>query len=232
VTNASRTLAGTADFYAWGLAGTNAKAGQVGIRAVGVQANAVGTDQFLFFAINTFKPWSNNAENEFDLLIDTNGDGQPDFAVIAADLGSLTTGTPVGQMVTAVLNLNNPAASPGIQYPVTTPTDGSTMLIPVFASDIGVTAAAPRFAYSVQSFSGTGATDVAAGPAKFNAFSNAVSTASFVQLAAGQHASVPMVIDPVEWAQTPALGVMVVGLENLNRSQARLFGIGRPGDGQ
>ena len=232
VSNHSHSLAGTADFYAWGLSGTNKKAGQVGLRAVGVQSNPLGGDELLFFAINTFKPWANNAENEFDVLIDINGDGKPDFAVIAADQGSLTGGSPSGQMVTAVFNLNNSAASPGIQFPVTTPTDGSTMLIPVFASDIGVTAAAPRFAYSVQSFSGTGATDVSTGSAKFNAFNNAVTTASFSSLNPGQHASVPLVIDPVEWAQTPALGVMVVGLENLNRSQARLFGIGRPGDDQ
>jgi hypothetical protein len=221
---------GTADFYAWGLSGTNTKAGDVGLRAVGVQANPLGGDQLLFFAINTFKRWSNNSGNEFDVLIDTKGDGKPHFAVIATDLGYLTTGTPVGQMVTAVLNIDDPASSPGIQFPVTAPTDGTTMLVPVFAGDIGVTAKAPRFAYSVQSFSTTGATDVASGWAKFNAFHNAVSTAAYVPLDPGAHASVPLAIDPAEWAQTPALGVMVVGLENFNGGQARLLGIGRPGD--
>jgi minor extracellular serine protease Vpr len=223
-------VAGTADFYAWGLAGTNTKAGEVGLRAVGVQANPVGGDQLLFFAINTFKRWSNNSGNEFDVLIDTVGDGKPHYAVIATDLGYLTTGTPVGQMITAVLNVDNPQASPGIQYPVAAPTDGSAMLIPVFAADIGVTAAAPRFAYSVQSFSTTGATDVATGWAKFNAFHSAVTTAAYVPLNPGEHASVPLAIDPVEWAQSPALGVMVIGLENFNGGQARLLGIGRASD--
>ncbi len=230
VRNGSAAVAGTADFYAWGLSGANKKAGQVGLRAVGVQANPLGGDELLFFAINTFKPWSNNAENEFDILLDVDGDGKPDFALVAADLGSLTTGTPVGQMVTAVFNLADPTKSPGIQFPVTTPTDGSTLLVPVFAGDIGVTPANPRFAYSVQSFSGTGATDASTGSAMFNAFSSAVSTAAFATLAPGAHASVPLTIDPAEWKLTPALGLMVVGLENFNGSQAKLLGIGRPSD--
>jgi len=227
VFNDSHAVAGTADFYAWGLQGTNKKAGDVGLRAVGVQANPLGGDELLFFAINTFKPWSNNAMNEFDVLIDTTGAATPkaNFAIVSTDLGFLTTGTPVGQMVTALINLTTGAGT--IQYPVATPTDGSTLLVPVFASDLGVTAQNPRFAYSVQSFSGTGATDVASGWAKFNAFNNAVSTASFAQLDPGQHASVPLTIDPVEWAQTPALGVMIVGLENFNDSQARLITVGQ-----
>jgi len=224
------TVPGTADFYAWGLQGTNTKAGQVGLRAVGVQANPVNGDELLFFAINTFAPWSNDAENEFDVLLDVNGDGKPDFAVVATDLGFLTTGTPVGQMVTAVINLNDPTKSPGIQFPVTAPTDGSTLLVPVFAGDIGVTAANPRFAYSVQSFAGTGASDVTSGWAMFNAFNSAVSTAAYATLAPGQHASVPLSIDPAEWKLTLALGVMVVGLENFNGGQAKLLGIGRPSD--
>ena len=232
IRNQSQAVPGTADFYAWGIAGTNTKAGQVGLRAVGVQSNPLNGDQLLFFAINTFKPWSNDASNEFDVLIDLNGDGKPDFAIVATDLGFLTTGTPVGQMVTAVVNLNDPTKSPGIQFPVAAPTDNSTMLVPVFASDIGVTAAAPRFAYSVQSFSSSGATDVANGWATFNAWSNAVSTAAFATLAPGQHVSVPLTIDPVEWKLSPALGVMVVGLENFNGGQARLLGIGRAGDGE
>src|SRR5207237_863144 len=128
IRNESPTVPGTADFYAWGLQGNNAKAGQVGLRAVGVQSFADQDGaQVLFFAINTFKPWPNNSENEFDVLVDTNADGT---------------------------------------------------------------------------------------------------------LAPGQDASVPLTIDPAEWKLTPALGVMVVGLENFNGSQARLLGIGRAGDGQ
>ena len=231
IRNESPAVPGTADFYAWGLQGNNAKAGQVGLRAVGVQSFADQDGaQVLFFAINTFKPWSNNSENEFDVLVDTNADGKPDFAIVATDLGFLSGGSPNGQMVAVSVDLS--AGSIVGVYPVASPTDGSTLLLPVFASDFGLTAAAPRFAYTVQSFSGTGDSDALANWAGFNAFNNAVSTAAYGTLAPGQHASVPLTIDPAEWKLTPALGVMVVGLENFNGSQARLLGIGRAGDGQ
>jgi minor extracellular serine protease Vpr len=227
VRNDSTEVGGTADFYAWGLSGTNKAAGEVGLKAVGVQANPYNGDAILFFAINTFKAWSNNSENEFDILIDTNGDGTPDYALVAADQGSVTTGSPSGTMVTLLVDIA--AGTTTIQYPVTTPTNGTTLLLPLLASDIGVTAASPRFSYSVNSYSASGATDTT-GSAKFNAFNNAVTTASYVALPPGKHASVPLVIDPVEWAQTPALGVMIVGLENANGAQVRLSGIGHPSD--
>ncbi len=229
VRNESPSVTGTADFYSWGLAGTNTKAGVVGLRAVGVQSNTVGADQLLFFAINTFKPWSNNAPNEFDILIDTNGDGKPDFALVAADLGALTTGTTTGQMVTALFNLNDSTKSPGIQYPVNTPTDGTTLLLPVLASDLGVTSANPRFSYSVNSFAYTGESDTTTS-ASFNPFNNSVTTGSYATLAPGKHASVALSISADEWKLTPALGVMVVGMENFNGGQARLLGIGQQGD--
>ena len=235
VRNASKSVPGTADFYAWGLEGQNKKAGDVGIRAMGVQSIPFNGDQVLFFAINTWAPWANNAANEFDLLIDNNGDGKPDFAIVCADLGYLIGGAPVGQMVTAVINLNDPNNSPGIQYPVAAPTDGNTMLVPVFASDLGVTAANPRFAYGVQSFSGSGATDATAAMAKFNAFTSSISTAGYATVAPKATATVPLTLDPVEFKLTPALGVMVVGLDNASgRSsapqQAPLFRIGGTGE--
>lgn len=225
VYNDSHFVAGTADFYSWGIQGTNAASGNVGIRAVGVQANPVGGDQLLFFAINTFAPWSNNAMNEFDLLIDTNGDGKPDYAVVSADEGALTGGSPNGTMISVAFNLaTNAVGTP--QFTVT-PTDGDTLLVPVMAADIGVTQASPRFAYSVNSFSQTGKTDTT-GWAKFNAWQNSVTTASFVQLPPGKHATVPLTINATEWAQTPSLGVMIVGLENYNAIQAKLLTIGPP----
>ena len=188
-------------------------------------------------AINTWAPWANNAANEFDVLIDNNGDGKPDFAIVCADLGYLTGGAPVGQMVTAVVNLNDPSKSPGIQYPVAAPTDGNTMLVPVFASDLGVTAANPRFAYGVQSFSGSGKTDATATMAKFNAFQSSVSTAGFAALLPKATATVPLTVDPVEFKLTPALGVMVVGLESASGrgaapEQAPLFRLNGAGEAQ
>jgi hypothetical protein len=87
----------------------------------------------------------------------------------------------------------------------------------VVASDIGATAANPRFAYSAQSFDLLGtASDAIAGPAQFNAFNNSISTAAFATVAPHGTAKVPLTLDPAEFKLTPALGVMIVALENAN----------------
>ena len=57
----------------------------------------------LVFAISTTKRWSNAAQNEFDVLVDVDNDGNPDYDVVAADFGSLTTGTPTGVDAVAVV---------------------------------------------------------------------------------------------------------------------------------
>ena len=225
--NDSKQVPGSADFYAWGLSGTNVKAGHVGVRAVGVQSFDVTSGKLLVFAINTFKAWSNSAADEFDLLIDVNGDGQPDFAVVAADFGS-GLGIASGQTEVAVFNLATGASS--VRFFATAPTDGSTMLLPVFASDIGLSATNPRFAYTIQSFDGiSGAVDQITTPAKFNAFHNALTTGDFADLAPGAKSTVSETIDPAEFAKTPALGLMIVSLENfskgIERPQAILLGV-------
>ena len=76
------------------------------------------------------------------------------------------------------------------------PSDSSTVLLPVFASDIGVTASSGRFQYTVQSFSleGPGA-DAANGTAAFDPFNPAL---------AGEF---PFVTVPPDGSQTFTLGL-------------------------
>jgi hypothetical protein len=103
------------------------------------------------------------------------------------------------------------------------------VLIPLVAADAGITATNPRFSYVVQvSDIPSGNFDVIATPASFNAFNSSISTGAFVTLAPGANASVPLVINRKEFRQTPALGQMVVSLENLARggSEALLLSLG------
>ncbi|HEY6909773.1 MAG TPA: S8 family serine peptidase [Myxococcales bacterium] len=217
--NESRVVAGTADFYAWGLRGSNAAAGDAGLRAVGVQSIAdPDLGQILVFAVNTFDRWSSASTTVFDILVDVNGDGKPDFDIETADLGLFTTGSFTGQVVSAVFDLNNGGGI--LEFFATAPTDGSTILIPVVAADAGITPANPRFTYSAQGLDfTTGKSDALAGPAAFNAFNSAISTGAFATLAAGAQTTIPLSIDPAEFALTPPLGVMVVSLENANRAE-------------
>lgn len=231
LTNSSGSVAGSADFYAWGLRGTHANLGSLGLRSVGVQSfdNGPPSGQLMVFAVNTFGAWSNAATNEYDILLDVNGDGKPDFDVIAIDLGLATTGSFNGQVGVLVVNLATRAAvvEPFLAY---APTNANTLLVPVVASDVGIIATNPRLSYVIQSFDnvGTQTGDAILTPASFNAFNNAISTAAFASLQPGDAVAVPITIDRAEFAKTPALGVMVVSTENTTdeQRQALLLRIG------
>ncbi|HEV7612988.1 MAG TPA: S8 family serine peptidase [Steroidobacteraceae bacterium] len=226
--NESKSVAGTADFYAWGLRGSNASLGSIGLRAVGVQSFAdPGNGQMLVFAVNTFGRSSNPATTVYDVLVDVNGDGAPDYDIEAVDLGLLTTGSPNGELVVAVFDLN--LGGGVLEFFATAPTDGTTVLLPLVAADIGITAANPRFSYVALTTDLLSAkTDMSTSAASFNAFNSSISTGAYVSLAPGMKASVPLTIDRTEFRKTPALGQMVVTLENKTKEndQALLLRLG------
>src|SRR4029077_2344657 len=104
------------------------------------------------------------------------------------------------------------------------PTDGSTVLIPVFASDLGITPANPRFTYAVNAFDSSGGSESVPGTASFNVFAPSVANAMFVSVPVNGQVDVPIWVDPVEFAITPALGFMVVTEDNNSgASQANLL---------
>ncbi len=81
---------GTLDVYAWGLTDLKGDALTTDVRAVGVQS--FPDSDFGVFSIQTFGAVSNPAVNEWDVLLDTTGDGDADYAVIGYDLGAFTAG--------------------------------------------------------------------------------------------------------------------------------------------
>jgi hypothetical protein len=215
LSNHGGAIAGNADFYAWGLSGTRQGINFYDVRAVGVQTNPVSaTDSLLVFAVNTFDRFSSPSAGEFDILIDTNGDGVPDYDVIAADFGWLTTGNSFnGQMVVAVVNLNTGAAA--ITFFADAPTDGSIVLAPVFASQIGLSASNSHFTYQVNYFNNFDTTAASVpGTASFDAFNPAISTGMFVPVAPGASADVAFQIVPAQLGTNPTKGLMVVTTDN------------------
>ncbi len=218
VTNLSSSITGTADFYEWGLSGSNSSLGSVGLRAVGAKSYASGSGQVLVFAINTFKAWSYAGTKEVDILLDVNGDGLPDYGVFSYDYGLFTTGAYSGQIAAVVHNLatNKYFAD----YLAVAPDDGSTVLLPVLAASVGLTSGNPRCSYSAESFDRFGSdTDTIAGPARFNAFTNSISTATFASVAPNSSVGVPLSINAAEWPNSPALGVMIVSRDNFSGDQ-------------
>ncbi|HTG16785.1 MAG TPA: hypothetical protein VK747_16165, partial [Blastocatellia bacterium] len=76
-------------------------------------------------------------------------------------------------------------------------------------------AANPRLTYHAFGFDLiSNFVDVVAGSAKYNAFSSSISQGDFVTVPKGASGAVPITINPTEWAVTPALGSMVVTLDN------------------
>ncbi len=240
---------GIADTYAWGLLDDNDHLGEIDLRAAGVQSVnplvcAPGTapsDACLIFAVSTFNKWNNPSPNEFDVYIDTNNDGDPDFLVAGVDASVvLGTGNFAGIYVSAVVDLSS--GSIVDLFFATAPNNGSTLLLPVLASDLGLTSTG-RFDYMIESFDDAGNFDVmttsttvtpATGWARFFAFAEPVSNGDFVLLAPGDHINLPLGLKAAHWQPRHGMqGWMVVTMEDATggtlgaQTQADLIPIGK-----
>ena len=122
-----------------------------------------------------------------------------------------------------MIDLETGAAT--INFLATRPTDSSTVLLPFLASQTDISPSQPRFTYTAGSFSLEGAGfDVVDGSAEYNAYASAISQGQFAPVAPGGSASVDVVIDKSEWAQTPTKGLMIVVLDNAaGANEARLL---------
>ncbi|MGZ5031888.1 MAG: S8 family serine peptidase [Usitatibacter sp.] len=233
VTNKRGAIAGDADFYAWGLRDGQDDNGHRNdprnvtndVRAIGVQSflfpSATNpTRQAILFAVNTWNRWSNPSSNEFDIYVDVDGDGIDDYIVVGVDSGAVQTGSFNGSMGAFVFSTRSPGAS--IAFLAEAPTDGSTALLPVLSTQLCragepcLSPANPRFAYHAVSFDLVfGGTDTVKGSAKFNVWTNAISTAGFTSVNPGaSDSTVTIDVNSAEWALTPAMGVMVVTFDN------------------
>jgi minor extracellular serine protease Vpr len=222
--------AGTADLYAWGIQDVNDSGAPMDVRDVGVQVQpganfgASDSDRGLVFLINTYGQATNQSVNEYDVLIDTSGDGQPDFVVAGFDLGAVLTGDNNGQYASFIID----AATGDIVdiWLADVPMNGSTIELPVLASDIGLaqkSAKPTAFRYAVNAFSLVpgGIVDTT-GSALFDPFHPAVSSSVLnpdgtpKAVAAGGSISLPLSIDKSQQAKTPALGWLVASVDDAN----------------
>ncbi len=218
LSNKESAIAATADFYSWGL---ESKGGNknpiINLSAAGVQSFPYSaTDQLVVFAVTTQEAWSSPSTREFDFYVDVDGDGNADFAVVGVDIGLITTGAFDGRIAAAVFNLATGAAR--VDFLAQASTDGSTMLIPVLASRLGLNAAKPRFSYTATGYDlvQTGASDSFSQTTAYNAFSSAITDGQFLPMAPSASTAVPFSVNLTEWALTPALGLMVVTQDNTN----------------
>jgi minor extracellular serine protease Vpr len=223
-TNRNGVVAGSADWYAWGLSdGRDRGLGSNDVRAVGAQA----FPGVIAFAVNTEHRWSNAAANEYDIFADVNGDGTDDYVVVGADLGLLTTGEASGQLVSAVFDLRTNASS--IEFFADAPTDSTTLVLPAQISQLCATGSpclsptSPRLKYHAQAVSTSdGSVDTVDGTAIFNAFTPAISTGMFDTVAPNATATETVTINRDEWAKSTPLGLMIVSHDNRADDEAQL----------
>jgi len=217
--NFGGAVAAVADVYTLGLTDpSDLPKGATGsgydLRAAGVQSFDAGSDKLLVFAVNTYDRWSNAATDEFDVAIDTNRDGQADWVVFSADYGSVTTGDATGE--TGVFLFNKATGdlfSSG--FLAQAPTDSSTLLLPVYASDLGLSDTTGAFSYTVSSYTVEGtASDEFAGSASYDPWNRAINDGGNVTVARNATASLPISVDLANYSAQKPKGVMVAVLDN------------------
>jgi subtilisin family serine protease len=220
---------GTADLYAWGISSPRAGGQPADVRAVGVQVlpgaalGSTDADRSLVFLINTWGQSTNQSVNEFDIAIDTNGDGVADFIVVGADLGAVLAGAFNGQYASFTIDAHTGAVVDA--FFADAPMNGSVVELPTLASDLGLSQRAngvgpvkkQGITYSVAAFSIVpgGFVDFT-GSASINPYTPSVSSGDFASIAAGGSASFTLTVDTDQQAKQPALGWLVASVDDAN----------------
>jgi subtilisin family serine protease len=92
-------------------------------------------DRGLIFAINVWGYYSNPSVSEFDIAIDVDQDGEPDRFVVGVDLGAILAGSFDGRFASFVFDAEGTLINAWVAE---APMNGSTMLLPALASDLGI----------------------------------------------------------------------------------------------
>jgi hypothetical protein len=177
------------------------------------------------FAINTFGRHSNPSVSEYDVLIDLQNDGRPDFFVVGVDLGAVLAGAFNGQFASFIFDAAGNLINAWV---ATAPMNGSTLILPTLASDIGLNSGSTKFRYSVNGFSivPEGLVDTT-GVGEFRVNQPPVSTGQSFNLAPGGSATATVTADRGKFAGAPQLGWMFVSHDDANgAAQADLIPVG------
>ena len=225
---------GAADVYSWGIYDGDRRFGLASVRAVGVETlpaaacdpSIPDSDRCLVFAINGWQRWSNVSAMEFDIAVDTTGDGVPDYIVAELDSGEVMSGSYDGIAASFIFDMSGNMVDAWL---ADAPLNGSVVELPVLASDLGLTDASAPFTYSVVGVDLIhGTVNSVPGSAVYSAYSPSISNGQFVPLASGASATLPLSVDLTAVKAAPARGWMIVSLDNANGAyQASLVPLGK-----
>ncbi len=225
LTNKGGAYPAEMDFYTWGLRDAEEGAADYDLRAAGVQSFKTNDgDMMLVFAINNWGRYSNAASLEHDIFIDTDRNGKMDKVVFVVDYGLVTSGTVDGNNAVFVQDLATGALS--VNYFAVSPTDSSTVLAPVLASQLGLKSS-KALRYEVASFDlKTDGMDTMPGKAEYNPWRKALSTDGALEVVApGESVKIDITADTGVWNSQKPLGQMIVVLDNAaGAAEALLLG--------
>ncbi len=218
---------GTADLYTWGISDPRETGAPMDVRDVGLQVlpgAALGvpdSDRGLVFLINTWGQAANQSVNEFDIPIDTNGDGVADFVVVGADLGHVLTGTFDGRYGSFTFDAHTGTLVDA--FFAEAPMNGSTVELPLLASDLGIspngngTGKKEGITYEVAAFSIVpgGMVDVT-GSATIDPYAPSVSSGDFATIATGASATFTLTEHLPQQNHMTALGWLVASIDDAN----------------
>jgi hypothetical protein len=167
------SLTGTGvQFPASALPAPGADFAVINLQSVGVRLVCTNSNCTTFgaqFAITTFGQRSHpDFPAEFDIYIDTNNDGNPDFVVFNEDIGAATTGTISGQNGVFVANLAAGTAAGPFFY-TNADLDSANAILTVSLSALGNMPVTQPFTFSVLAFDNyyTGNLTDSIGPMKY-----------------------------------------------------------------
>ena len=221
---------GFADLYALGStdsAGDSATS--FDLRATGIQSIPAEAltgvpdpdDRSILFAVNGWNRMTSASTHEIDLAVDVDSDDVPDFWVIGIDGGKLFADIFDGVYISAIFDADFNLLD---AWNADAPLNGSTVLLPALASDIGLTAGAGTIRYWVESFDlVTGDTDAIGASMPFDVFDPAQSTGDFVAVKSHDKAKIKVSADKLAIASGDVQGWLVVTLDDKNgRAQANI----------
>lgn len=225
--------AGVTEVYAWGQADpADTGSASYDLRAVGVSslpgpvAGLPAADRLLLFAVNSHGRWSNASEAEFDIAVDVTGSPAPDYFVVGVDLGAVLAGAFDGRYGSFVFDA---AGNLLDAFFADAPMNGSSVILPVAASSIGLSADQfNKFTYSTAGFSVLGPEfDVAVGSPRFRPWEPTTSQGDAIPLAPGAEAELTLTSSQSARSDK-TLGWMLVTQDDANgAAQAELIPLPR-----
>jgi subtilisin family serine protease len=204
---------GTYDTYQWiatDPAGDNGNPKVPDLRDLGVQQFNIqpGLD-LMVVAINLHNRVTTHPTNEYDLLLDTNNDGTPDYYAITIDNGLFTTGAPDGSLRTFLFD-----AGFNLLRTITAsaPANGSTVEVPIVLQDLGTVVGPIGIEADGYTLLDNLAPDSAFG--LYDPTSPAVSTGAFDVVNPGGSTVLPVSANASAAAAQHALGWLVVSIDD------------------